>query len=548
MISATTWVPRGFASEFPETYVLDDEEMERITEMANLHLGNAKEELSKVKKTDLQDTEEIDDDLKEFDLEHYDDVETDAQGEPITIFPGLAGSGVNYVHGDNEEDEEGEEMDTGDYLTLPTEAEQSEDKKELQIYPTDNLVLATRTEDEVSYLDVYVYDDGAGAPEGAEEEDADKRDPDVAKGMVREGNLYVHHDLMLPNFPLCVEWLSVIPGEPVDETNTGNFAAVGTLDPTVEIWNLDCIDKAFPDAILGEEPSDSQLKKKKKKKSKKKISKERHTDAVLSISHNKHFRNVLATTSVDTTVKLWDLSSLGVARSIEELHHGKTVSGSQWHPADGSILLTSGYDSKCAISDVRIENVQEMAKYYSVGESEEVESVAWGHETYFYAGTDQGNVYYFDARQETKPVWTLHAHDSGISSLAPNSGINSMLVTGAMGDKQLKLWKTAPSPSMVISRDFDCGNVLTASFATDVEVAGDLVVGGSSTGLKLWDVFSNRFVRNSFKSELKQLQNKAREEAQNTGNASRLARKYLRDSEVVIAAEEGDDEDDDDEE
>ena len=30
MISATNWVPRGFSSEFPEKYVLDDEEVERI--------------------------------------------------------------------------------------------------------------------------------------------------------------------------------------------------------------------------------------------------------------------------------------------------------------------------------------------------------------------------------------------------------------------------------------------------------------------------------------------------------------------------------------
>ena len=42
MISATNWVPRGFSSEFPEKYVLDDEEVERINQLAQLNLDDAK--------------------------------------------------------------------------------------------------------------------------------------------------------------------------------------------------------------------------------------------------------------------------------------------------------------------------------------------------------------------------------------------------------------------------------------------------------------------------------------------------------------------------
>ena len=42
MISSTTWVARGFASEFPEKYELDDEEMERINQLAQLNLDDAR--------------------------------------------------------------------------------------------------------------------------------------------------------------------------------------------------------------------------------------------------------------------------------------------------------------------------------------------------------------------------------------------------------------------------------------------------------------------------------------------------------------------------
>lgn len=45
MITATTWVPRGFAVPFPSRYQFDDDEYERISKLANLQLEDAKEDL-----------------------------------------------------------------------------------------------------------------------------------------------------------------------------------------------------------------------------------------------------------------------------------------------------------------------------------------------------------------------------------------------------------------------------------------------------------------------------------------------------------------------
>jgi periodic tryptophan protein 1 len=551
MLSSTTWVPRGFASEFPEQYELNDEEMERINKLAQLEIDDAKqgikalqedsdEDVEEPKATKLQKQVEIDDDLKEYDLEHYDD-EVDGNGEPVSMFPGLSGE-VEFHEGEDEEDP---------YITLPNEEELQEDKQESHIYPTDNLVLATRTEDDVSYLDVYIYDDGAGAPQGAEEEDEDKKDPDVARGMQRDSSLYVHHDLMLPAFPLCVEWINYRSDKDGSD-NVGNFAAIGTFDPQIEIWNLDCLDKAFPDVILGEPSSNSynSIKSKKKKKTKSQHVTTHHTDAVLSLSHNKYHRNVLASTSADHTVKLWDLNQATAVRSINTIHSKKNVSSSQWHPEDGAILLTGGYDSRVAVSDVRISNVDEMSKFWTIG-SEDIENVSWSTSEQFIAGTDQGNVYAFDIRNESKPLWTLQAHDAGISSLQVNKHIPDLLVTSAMGEKAIKLWKiptgdSKKGPSMVLSRDFGVGNVLTTSFAPDIEVAGHVVVGGVNKGLKMFDVFSNRAVRTSFKDSLRALQKAARDQAKENGRASRIARKYQGDyvesvMEVESAGEESED-------
>ena len=35
-----------------------------------------------------------------------------------------------------------------------------------------------------------------------------------------EGNLYVHHDILLPSFPLAAEWMSFDPGS----SSTGEYA------------------------------------------------------------------------------------------------------------------------------------------------------------------------------------------------------------------------------------------------------------------------------------------------------------------------------------
>lgn len=45
MITTAAWVPRGFAAPFPSKYTFDEEEFERIAELAKLQLDDAKEDL-----------------------------------------------------------------------------------------------------------------------------------------------------------------------------------------------------------------------------------------------------------------------------------------------------------------------------------------------------------------------------------------------------------------------------------------------------------------------------------------------------------------------
>ena len=67
MITATAWVPRGFAKEFPTKYNLDEGEFSRISKLAQLELDEAKEDLDDARKNGIDssdgssDSDEVDD-------------------------------------------------------------------------------------------------------------------------------------------------------------------------------------------------------------------------------------------------------------------------------------------------------------------------------------------------------------------------------------------------------------------------------------------------------------------------------------------------------
>jgi periodic tryptophan protein 1 len=199
-------------------------------------------------------------------------------------------------------------------------------------------LVAARTEDEISQLDIYVYDEN-------------------------NDSLYIHHDLILPSLPLCLEWLDFPPSSSVEApSQPGNYIAVGTFEPEIEIWSLDTVEGLFPDALLGR-PDKTKAhvpiplgtgKKKKKKTKAREVSTEYHVDAVLSLSWNRSHRNLLASASADKTVKLWDLSkepNAGAIRSFQV--HTDKVQAVQWNLAEPTILLTGSYDRTVRTFDSR---------------------------------------------------------------------------------------------------------------------------------------------------------------------------------------------------
>ena len=354
------------------------------------------------------------------------------------------------------------------YITMKENDEEDEDREELQILATDNMVLAAKIEDEVAHLEIYVYEDEAD-------------------------NLYVHHDIMLPAIPLCLEWLDIPVGKSdVSKDSRANFVAIGTFDPDIEIWDLDTIDCMYPNAILGQggETSNPKEKKKKRKKSKK-ANEDYHVDAVLSLAANRQHRNLLASSSADKTVNLWDLNTTKCAKSYT--HHTDKVCSLAWHAKESTVLLSGSYDRTVVAADMRAPD----ANFPRWGVESDVETVRWDphNPNFFFVSTENGVIHYHDIRNApatpaaSKPVWILQAHDESVSSFDINPVIPGFMATGST-DKQVKLWNIqASGPTMVVSRNLEVGKIFSTTFAPDEEVGFRLAVAGSKGVVQIWVCF-----------------------------------------------------------
>merc|ERR1712168_1164222 len=92
-----------------------------------------------------------------------------------------------------------------------------------EIRSDDNLILVGHVDDDVASIEVYVYNS-------------------------EEGYLFVHHEIMLQNLPLCLEWLDYNAD---DTSKPANLVAVASTSPVIEIWDLDVIDSLKCKTKLG---------------------------------------------------------------------------------------------------------------------------------------------------------------------------------------------------------------------------------------------------------------------------------------------------------
>ncbi|XP_011869774.1 PREDICTED: periodic tryptophan protein 1 homolog [Vollenhovia emeryi] len=376
VISCTAWVKKGVAAAVPEKVELRPDELEKIIKETQAALASDDDSDGEAAASKTQSNTESKGESSTAGTDEYNFKTYDNE------------SGDMYCHISNIATFGKSGKDP-----LITNDEEDSDKEDDIIKADDNLVLFGHVEGDASILEVFVYND-------------------------REGSFYCHHDILLPSFPLCIEWLDYDPTSP----KPSNLCAIGNMTPIIEVWDLDLIDCLEPAYKLGRRPS--------KVKNQKRIG---HKDAVLDVSWNHNYMHVLASGSVDQTVLLWDLEN---GKPVNKLGpFNEKVQTLKWHPREAHQLLTG-----CADGLVNLFDCMNETPVTSWKASGEVEKVLWDHhdENYCIASTDNGYIEYFDVRKR-KPLWQIKGHEKEVTGLSLSMSCRGLLVS-CSNDGVIKVW------------------------------------------------------------------------------------------------------------
>ncbi|KAF8126414.1 hypothetical protein K438DRAFT_2146192 [Mycena galopus ATCC 62051] len=400
LISAVLWVKRGITAQNPPNIVLSRVEKEdaRI-ELEGAH--EAAESMGLGAKGDEADDAGED---SEDDWVDEDAMDVDSDSKPKTRNPDVLSEynlddydndrmpfsnikGLTYYR-DNEEDP---------YITLKGD-DTDDERDELEVLPTDHPLIGAKNEDEISQLQIYVYDES-------------------------QEKLYVCHDLVLPNFPLCLEWLDFSPAVTGSSTGFGNYIAVASI-------------LGRPDETKPHIP----IQKKNRTKTKHCTAFTGHyVDAVLALNWNKTQRNLLATVGFEPRPTI-NGDGGGPIRSFD-------------NDRGPSVLLTGSYDCTVRTFDLRAPDTGEYG---------------------FYVSLENDLVLNFNVRTLPSDLNLPSPAKFTLSALDVNPRIRGCIATGG-NDKLVKVWNVLDEEdggrrnvSLVISRDLSIGKVFSTVFSLTI--------------------------------------------------------------------------------
>lgn len=464
MISALAWVPRGAVARVPKRQELSKEEIEAIKAAAEEEAGH-------------NATDSDGDEMEDTDAEAAADGSAPKSNSKADAEDEELGADIPAGLGEDDDEEDADPDETDD----------------LHAKYSDAFVIVANTEDEYSSLEVHCYNES-------------------------DGSLYVHHDVTLPSYPLALAWsdyagdaagqLYIQTGDWKGNASNyvGNYCAVGTFDPDIEIWNMDVLDPLEPTLVLKGVPKPAKSSKKASKASGSKASAssaagaagnaDGHSDAVMGLAWNRTHRHMLCSSSADSTFKVWDIDGGGKVLHTYR-HHKSKVASVQWNPVETSVLAAASYDRTVSVTDARESSSARIARYALTADPE---ALLWNHHmpASFLVATEDGLVTCYDVRSPDKPLWALKAHDQAVTSIALSPTADGLMATSSL-DKSVKLWdcsklsstsagasaSAASAQALISKKAMSIGQVFTCSFFPNNPFL--LACGGSKGMLAIWD-------------------------------------------------------------
>lgn len=130
-----------------------------------------------------------------------------------------------------------------------------------------------------------------------------------------------------------------------------------------------------------------------------------------------------------------------------------------FNPSEAEYLLTASSDKTIRLFDCR-QSDNENAQFKSWVLDGEVEKVKWNvnDKYYFFAGTNNGKICYFDSRM-TEPLWSVDGHEREVTDFGLNSKAPEMLTSTSV-DGLVKVWKFDSSNcNLVQSHHYKLGRI-----------------------------------------------------------------------------------------
>ena len=529
MITSLRWIPKGGARKVPLRFELSAEEYDQLKRRAEGKTTSDDEIDEEGEWVDMDDDDEDEDeddnsvnsnangDEDENADEGEDEPEKNSKVESNTTMTKEDEELMNELNMDaydNSDDDNDDENMDADEIPMPTndiiDANEEfqvmeygdgqalminmdpddEDVDDDEIKETDALFAVAVTNEDYSHLEVQVYDD--------------------------EGGLFVHHDIALPEMPICMAWLDCPPfRKNGGQDELGNYMAVGMMIPQIEIWNLDVMDALEPSAVLGAgdtamangEYESINTNKKGKKKGKKgnnknKQARDGHEDAVMALSWNEAYRQTLASGSADMKVKVWDVTTQACLHTFS--HHQNKVQAVQWHRSNAWQLATGSFDKTIGLIDCRSASLSSQ-----ISVSSDMEALCWDpfNEHLLYCSLENGMVCGIDLRQSDKPLFEFQAHNESASSLSCSPLVPGMMATCST-DCTVKVWDMMAAtdgngsgvPRCVGYKSMGAGKLFTVDYYSDSPFL--LACGGDMGVVALWESDELSVIDNAFSGRI----------------------------------------------